>query len=451
MFSGWLFLSPMKLAFRNKNKIQGAWAMYDWANSVYSLVITSTIFPVYYNSVTKAIDGSDVVDFFGWKVVNTVLYSYSISFSFLVIALISPLLSGMADASGRKLTFMKIFAYLGSIACVGLFFFDGTNLEFGVLCSVLASIGYAGSIVFYNAYLPEISEEHEYDFLSARGFALGYIGSVLLLVLNLLMIQFPDWFGLPEGSMAARISFLITGLWWAGFAQIPFFYLPKNPYKKRITNQLLLRGYREIRTVFYEVRRKSVLKRFLAAFFFYSMGVQTVMYLAASFGDKELSLPGDQLILTILIIQFVAIIGSFLFAWVSKQYGNKLSLVIMVLIWTIICGAAYYVYSVTEFFMLAVVVGMVMGGIQSLSRSTFSKLIPEETTNHASYFSFFDVTEKLAIVIGTFTYGAIEQWTGSMRNSALFLGIFFLVGLGFLILVRIPRKDLSSQIALGHA
>lgn len=441
----------MKITLSNKKKVQGAWTMYDWANSVYSLVITSTIFPVYYNSVTKGSDGSDMVDFFGWKVVNTVLYSYSISFSFLVIALISPLLSGIADASGRKLTFMKIFAYMGSIACVGLFFFDGSNLEFGVLCSVLASIGYAGSIVFYNAYLPEISEEHEYDFLSARGFALGYIGSVLLLVLNLLMIQFPDWFGLPEGSMAARISFLITGLWWAGFAQIPFFYLPKNPFKKRITNQFLLRGYKEIQSVFYEVKQKSTLKRFLAAFFFYSMGVQTVMYLAASFGDKELSLPGDQLILTILIIQFVAIIGSFLFAWVSKRFGNKISLVIMVFIWTIICGAAYYVYSVTEFFMLAVVVGMVMGGIQSLSRSTFSKLIPEETTNHASYFSFFDVTEKLAIVIGTFTYGAMEQWTGSMRNSALFLGIFFLVGLGFLILVRIPRKDLSTQTALGHA
>jgi len=441
----------MKLVFRNKNKIQNAWAMYDWANSVYSLVITSTIFPVYYNSVTKGLDGSDLVYFFGRKVGNTVLYSYSISFSFLLIALISPLLSGMADASGRKLTFMKIFAYLGSFACVGLFFFDGSNLEFGILCSVLASIGYAGSIVFYNAYLPEISEEHEYDFLSARGFALGYIGSVLLLVFNLLMIQFPDWFGLPQGSMAARISFLITGLWWAGFAQIPFFYLPKNPYKKRITNQLLLRGYKEIRYVFHEVAKKSTLKRFLAAFFFYSMGVQTVMYLAASFGDKELSLPGDQLILTILIIQFVAIIGSFLFAWVSMRFGNKLSLVIMVFIWTIICGAAYYVYSVTEFFLLALVVGMVMGGIQSLSRSTFSKFIPEDTTNHASYFSFFDVTEKLAIVIGTFTYGAIEQWTGSMRNSALFLGIFFLVGLGFLILVRIPKDDLSSQTALGHA
>lgn len=435
----------MKLKLVNSNKVQNSWAMYDWANSVYSLVITSTIFPVYYNSVTKGIDGSDRVNFFGWELANTVLYSYSISFSYLVIALLSPLLSGIADASGKKLFFMKLFAYLGSVSCIGLFFFDGSNLEYGILCSVLASIGYAGSIVFYNAYLPEIAEEHEYDFLSARGFALGYIGSVILLVFNLLMIQFPELFGVPEGSFAARFSFLITGLWWAGFSQIPFRNLPKNPYKKKIQSEFLLKGYQEVRSVFVQVRQIPVMKRFLAAFFFYSMGVQTVMYLAASFGDKELGLPGDQLILTVLIIQFVAIGGSYLFAFISKIFGNKISLMIMVLIWIGICGAAYYVYSVYEFYALAFVVGMVMGGIQSLSRSTFSKIIPQETTRHASFFSFYDVTEKLAIVIGTFTYGAIEQWTGSMRNSAVSLGVFFLVGLGFLILVTIPKNSMTPQ------
>lgn len=418
--------------------------MYDWANSVYSLVITSTIFPVYYNSVTKGVDGSDKVDFFGYEIVNTVLYSYSISFSYLIIAILSPLLSGIADASGKKLLFMKFFAYLGSLACIGLFFFDGSNLEFGILCSVLASIGYAGSIVFYNAYLPEIADEHEYDFLSARGFALGYIGSVILLVFNLLMIQFPEFFGVPEGSFAARFSFLITGLWWAGFSQIPFRFLPQNPFKNDVKGGLLTKGYHEIRNVFKQLKEIPVMKRFLVSFFFYSMGVQTVMYLAASFGDKELGMPGDQLILTVLIIQFVAIGGSYLFAFISKFFGNKISLMIMVLIWIGICGAAYFVYSVYQFYALAFVVGMVMGGIQSLSRSTFSKLIPEDTTDNTSFFSFFDVTEKLAIVIGTFTYGVIEQLTGSMRNSAASLGIFFVVGLGFLFLVSLPRKSLSK-------
>ncbi len=435
----------MKLELANKKRIQGAWAMYDWANSVYSLVITSTIFPVYYNSVTKSLDGSDLVDFFGWQVVNTVLYSYSISFSFLVIAILSPFLSGIADASGMKLSFMKFFAYLGSLSCVGLFFFDGDNLEFGILCSVMASIGYAGSIVFYNAYLPEIADEQEYDLLSARGFALGYIGSVILLIFNLLMIQFPESFGVPAGGFAARFSFLITGIWWAGFSQIPFRALPNNPFKKKIESKFLLKGYQEIQKVFYQVRQIPVMKRFLVSFFFYSMGVQTVMYLAASFGDKELGLPGDQLILTVLIIQFVAIGGSYLFAAISRISGNKISLMLLVLIWIGICGAAYFVYSVYEFYALAFVVGMVMGGIQSLSRSTFSKLIPSETTDHASFFSFYDVTEKLAIVFGTFSYGAIEQLTGSMRNSAVSLGVFFVVGLGFLLLVTIPQRDLSIQ------
>lgn len=435
----------MILNLTNKKKVQNSWAMYDWANSVYSLVITSTIFPVYFNSVTKNADGSDKVSFFGFEMINTVLYSYSISFSFLVIALISPLLSGVADSSGKKLQFMKFFAYLGSISCIGLFFFDGSNLEWGIICSVFASIGYAGSIVFYNAYLPEISEESEYDMLSAKGFALGYIGSVILLVLNLLMIQFPSWFMIPEGGFASRFSFLITGIWWAGFSQIPFRNLPKNPFKKNIKKEILLKGYHEIRKVWGEVREIKVMTRFLTSFFFYSMGVQTVMYLAASFGDKELGLPGDQLILTILIIQFLAIIGSYFFAFISKMYGNKASLVIMVLVWVIICGAAYFVYTVYEFFALAFVVGLVMGGIQSLSRSTFSKLIPKSTTDHASYFSFYDVTEKLAIVLGTLSYGLIEQMTGSMRNSSLSLGIFFLVGLGFLLLVTIPKKNLSVE------
>ena len=428
----------------SNKKVQRAWVMYDWANSVYSLVITSTIFPVYYNSVTKGVDGSDTVSFFGWDIINTVLYSYSISFSFLVIALLAPLLSGIADASGNKLNFMKFFVYLGSLSCISLFFFTGENLEFGIICSVLASIGFSGSIVFYNSYLPEIAKEEEFDLLSAKGFALGYIGSVILLVFNLVTIQFPEWFGMPTGSFAPRFSFLITGIWWVGFAQIPFRVLPNNPYKKSISADYLLKGYREVNMVFKELRNLPVANRFLASFFFYSMGVQTVMYLAASFGDKELGLPGDQLILTVLIIQFVAIGGSYFFAFVSRKLGNKASLMIMVLIWMGICVAAYFVYSVYQFYSLAFVVGLVMGGIQSLSRSTYAKMIPTTTTDHASFFSFFDLTEKVAIVLGTATYGAIEQLTGSMRNSALFLVIFFVLGIIFLSRLNLPKSEAEA-------
>ncbi len=430
---------------QEKKRVQNGWAMYDWANSVYSLVITSTIFPVYYNSVTQTEEGGDTVNFFGLEVVNTVLYSYSISFSFLLIAILSPLLSGIADSSGKKLSFMKFFCYLGSLSCLGLFFFEGPNLEWGIFCSVMASVGFAGSIVFYNAFLPEISEENEYDLLSAKGFSLGYIGSVILLVVNLMMIQKPEWFMIPEGGMAAKLSFLITGLWWAGFAQFSFRVLPDNPHKKKVSNEMLSKGYQEIRKVFGQVRKIYVMNKFLLAFFFWSMGVQTVMYLAASFGDKELELPGDQLIITILIIQLVAIGGSYLFAFVSKKFGNQLSLAIMVFVWIGICIAAYFVYNLYEFYALAFVVGLVMGGIQSISRSTFSKLIPTSTTDHASFFSFYDVTEKVAIVLGTFSYGFIEQLTGSMRNSSLALGIFFLLGLAFLTMVRMPKAQTLNQ------
>lgn len=439
----------MKPPLSSSKKVQGAWAMYDWANSVYSLVITSTIFPVYYNAVTMRDDGSDRVSFFGWEVVNTVLYSYSISFSFLIIALLAPLLSGIADASGNKLKFMKFFVYLGASSCAGLYFFTGENVEFGIICSILASIGFSGSIVFYNAYLPEIAKVEEFDLLSAKGFALGYIGSVILLVFNLITIQNPGWFGMPEGSYAPRFSFLVTALWWVGFAQIPFRVLPNNPYKKSLPAKFLLKGYQEITQVFHQVRKSPVTNRFLAAFFFYSMGVQTVIYLAASFGDKELGMPGDKLIITVMIIQLVAIGGSYLFAFISRRLGNKTSLISMVFIWIGICVAAYFVVSINQFYALAFVVGMVMGGIQSLSRSTFAKLIPAQTTDHASFFSFFDITERIAVVLGTFFYGIIEHFTGSMRNSALFLGVFFVLGIIFLSRLSLPKQEPKSTPSLA--
>lgn len=427
----------------NNKKVINAWCMYDWANSVYSLVITSTIFPIYYNSVTSTPD-SDIVNFLGFDITNTVLYSYSLSFSFLVIALILPLLSGIADYGGMKKRFMKFFAYLGSISCIGLFFFEGPIVEYGIMCSVLASIGYSGSLVFYDSYLPEIASFDKYDRVSARGFSYGYIGSVILLVLNLAMIQFPSIFGLSEGTMPARISFLMVGLWWAGFSQITFYYLPSDPYKRPKTGQYLLKGYRELQKVWKSLKDMPDLRKYLISFFFYNTGVQTIMYLAATFGDKELKLSADKLILTVLIIQLVAILGSLLFARISDRYGNRSSILIMLFIWIGICVSAFYVHTEFQFYALAFVVGMVMGGIQSLSRATYSKLMPSNTIDHASYFSFYDVTYNVSVVVGTFSYGLVEQITGSMRYSALALGIFFVLGLIMLVNVTVPRNVKDS-------
>lgn len=302
--------------------------------------------------------------------------------------------------------------------------FTGENVEWAIICSILASIGYTGSLVFYNSFLPIIATPDRHDIISAKGFSFGYIGSILLLIINLVCISNPHWFGLENTALIARFSFLTVGLWWMGFAQITFRILREPKIKTVYTNSVIISGYKEVLKVFKEVKSQPILKYFLTSFFFYSMGVQTVMYMAASFGSKELNLAGDKLIATIIIINAVAIIGSYGFAFLSNRRTNKFSLLTMLAIWVGICIYAYYVYTDYQFYLLAFIVGLVMGGIQSLSRSTYAKIMPQQTNDQASYFSFFDVTEKIAVVLGTFSYGFIEQWTGSMRNSTIALGLF---------------------------
>ena len=407
--------------------------MYDWANSVYSLVITSSIFPIFYENVTP-----ENVQLLGMTFKNTALYSYCLSLSFLLVAIFSPLLSGIADYSGRKKTFMQVFCYAGAIACAGLFFFSEDYLIFGLAMVMLAAIGYSGSLVFYNAFLPEIASPITQDRVSARGFALGYIGSVILLVVNLAMIMQPGFFGLSDGSMPARISFVMVGLWWAAFAQFTFTRLPDNVYSRKVKGEYLVRGYQELRKVFLELKQTRVLKRYLVSFFVFNMGVQTVMYMAVSFGKNEIEgMPDSGLIVSILIIQFIAIGGAYLFSWLSSIMGNLRALAVAIIIWALVCLMAYYIVTPYQFYILAGLVGGVMGGIQSLSRSTYSKLLPD-TIDHASYFSFFDVCDKLGIVLGTFLFGFVYELTGDLRDSALTLAIFFIVGL--ILLARVPNS-----------
>lgn len=438
---------PQAHPVKGNKKVINAWAMYDWANSVYSLTITTAVFPVYFMKMTTTGD-SDMVNFLGMNFKNSALYTYCISVSFLFIALISPLLSGIADASGSKKGFMKFFAWLGSISCAGLFFFDSSTLWIGVLCFMLASVGYAGSIVYYNSYLPEIAEPADQDRVSAKGFALGYIGSSLLLMFNLLMIMKPGLFGIPEGTtLPARISFLIVGAWWVTFSAYTFYYLPSNVYSMKREGNYLLNGYRELMKVWQELKKLKYLTRFLMAFFFYNMGVQTVMYVASIFGEKEIKLGTAELIIVVLIIQFVAIAGAFLFSMLSSKIGNIKTLTIAIFVWVAICISAYNLYDPKSFYILAFVVGMVMGGIQALSRSTYSKMLPE-TQDHASYFSFYDVCEKIGLVLGTASYGMIEELTGSMRNSILALIVFFLIGLSFLIRSMVVMNKEAGEMKL---
>ena len=424
---------------KNNPLIINAWCMYDWANSVHALVIVSSIFPVYFSAVAMGASGTHEIDFFGYIIKSSVLFSYTVSISFLITAALIPLCTAIADFTGRKKRFMKFFCYTGAASCMVLFFFTKETLTFSIFIFGLSLIGWSGSIVFYDSYLPEIATEDNFDRYSARGFSMGYLGSVILLLFNLSMILFPAFYGIADKGMPARISFFTVGVWWILFAQIPFKYLPaaKREEKQRAGNWIF-NGFKELKKVYLQLQQQPYLAKFLTAFFIYTMGLRTVMYVATIFGATELKLPSQSLIITVLLIQLVGIVGSFAFAWLSGIIGNIYALMIGVVIWIGICTGAYYTTEAKEFYVLACTVGMVMGGLQSLSRATYSKLIPENTKDTASYFSFYDVTEKLAIVIGTFIYGFVEQLTGSMRNSILALLVIFILGL--ILLYRIPSQ-----------
>jgi len=416
-------------------KVLNGWAMYDWANSVYNLVITTTFFPAYYAAVTSLEKFPDGISFLGRRFVNTELKDYVLAFGFLVIALLSPILSSIADYKGNKKNFMRFFCYMGAASCSLLFLFKEQSVTLGLLCFMFAGIGFYGSQVFYNSYLPEIAAEKDMDRISARGYTMGYIGSVLMQLVGFALVM-----TMEDKGYALRLTFLLVGIWWVGFAQITFGRLPMSPKTERkAKTHVLVNGFHELKLVWQQVKKMPVLKRFLTAFFFYSMGVQTVMLVAIDFGIKELKLADDKLIITAVIIQLVAIAGAVVMSKLSAVYGNIKVLIFTVLLWIGVCITGYFISTEIHFYILASLVGLVMGGIQSLSRSTYSKFMPE-TKDTASFFSFYDVTEKFAIVIGLFTFGFIEG-ISSIRQSILSLVVFFALGLVFLLFTSSAQKS----------
>jgi len=434
---------------KGNKKLLNAWVFYDWANSVYSLVIASAVFPIFYGTLTLVKDEQgnildDTITFLGFDFNNDTLISLVTGSAFMVVSFLSPLLSGVADYIGNKKIFMKFFCYLGAVSCIGLYWFSLEHLWFGLLCYFLALIGFWSSLVFYNSYLPDIAFHEQQDRISAKGYSMGYIGSVILLLLCLAMILMYDTFGFEDKETPTRLSFVLTGIWWIVFSQYTYYYLPKGKKEQKFTKNLLFNGFKELQMIWDKLKHNLRLKRYLTAFFVYSMAVQTIMLVATYFGIEEVDW-GDTdsttgLIVSILLIQLVAVLGAFFTSRSSAKFGNIQTLIVLNFIWIAICVYAYTVTSPTQFYVTASAVGFVMGGIQSLSRSTYSKFLPEDAVDTTSYFSFYDVSEKIGIVIGMFSYGYVAQVTGSIRYAILFLILFFVVGL--LLLFRVPRNSL---------
>lgn len=427
--------------FKGNKKILNAWAFYDWANSVYALVISSSIFPLYYGMLfrLKEISG---YEFFGVEINSESIVSYVTAISFLIIAVISPLLSGIADYLGNKKFFMQLFCTIGSVACMLLYFFSLEQFVLSLVTYMFGLIGFWGSLVFYNSYLPDIALEEQQDKISAKGYALGYIGSVLLLIINLALIMNAKSIGFENEMGAMRFSFVLVGIWWILFSQITFRRLPDLKNGNKFNRGVFFKGFRELKNVYSQVKENTPLKRYLLAFFVYSMAVQTVMIIAAFFGEKEIAWKDDSqrssgLIMSIMLIQLIAVVGAYATSALSKRIGNIYSLCVLNFAWVIICLYAYTIITPNEFYIAASFVGLVMGGIQSLSRSTYSKLLPK-TTDTTSFFSFYDVTEKIGIVVGMSIYGLVSDITGKMQNAILFLIVFFVAG--FLLLLRVKIK-----------
>ncbi|TRX35811.1 MFS transporter [Flavobacterium sp. ZT3R18] len=433
---------------KGSKKLLNAWAFYDWANSVYPLVISSAIFPIFYEALFS--DRDHYISVFGISFKNSALISFVTAAAFLVVAVISPFLSGIADYVGNKKSFMKFFCYLGALSCVGLYWFSLENIYIGLLFYFLGLIGFWASLVFYNSYLPDIAFAEQQDDVSAKGYSFGYAGSVILLIINLAMVMMPDLFGISgtkgEAAMKAmRYSFVMVGIWWIVFSQYTYYFLPKGNKNadQKVTHHVIFNGFRELKKVWGLLGENIILKKYLLSFFVYSMAVQTVMLVATYFGTQEIAWESKSqstmgLIICILLIQLVAILGAVLTSKASDKFGNIPTLIVINCFWVILCIAAYFIVLPIQFYIMAGFAGLVMGGIQALSRSTYSKLLPE-TEDTASFFSFYDVAEKVGIVIGMCVYGIIDQITGSPRFATVFLGVFFIIGI--VLLKRVPKKE----------
>lgn len=427
----------------DKREIFG-WTMYDWANSAFSTTVVTTFLGPYLIVLAEASGGVNVL---GLRIEPAAFFPFCVSLSVVLQVFFLPVLGTIADYTHLKKRLMMAFAFTGAIATTLLFLVQGNLVVFGGLLFILANLSFGAAVVFYNAFLPDIASPGQRDAVSSRGFAFGYLGGGLLLLVNLFFFQFMKARG--QGDLAVRINLASAGLWWLLFTLIfPYRRLVQRaPARQLGTGESLLNhSFRQLRHTFGEMRRQyPVTLQYLLAYLIYNDGIQTVIVVATSFAADELGIGVDTLSLVVLMIQFVAFGGAFLFGFLAKRLGAKRAIMISLVVWAALVIYAYgFLYTEAQLWVLAFVAALVLGGSQALSRSLYSQMIPAD--HESEYFSFYEISERGTSWLGPLVFGLAVQLTGSQRVAIVSLIIFFVAGLALLSRVSVRRAIVES----GH-
>ena len=412
-----------------------SWAFYDWANSAYSTTVMAGFFPLFFKEYWADPHNPSQSTFY---------LGMANSIASMVVAALAPLLGSVADQGSIKKKFLTFFAFLGVIMTGGLWMVAQGNWQMAVLFYVIATIGFASGNVFYDALLPGLASEERVDAVSSLGFGLGYLGGGLLFLVNVFMYLKPEIFGIPDGATAIKLSFLSVAVWWAVFTipLILFVPEPKN-YENIYFNNAIRMGWIQLVQTFKEIRNMKVVGTFLLAYWFYIDGVDTIIRMAVDYG-MSLNFPGESLIIALLIVQFVAFPAALIYGWLASKIGAKTGIMVGITAYSFITLLGYFMTEAWHFYVLAILIGLFMGGIQALSRSLYTRIIPPDKS--AEFFGFYNMLGKFAAIIGPALMGTIALVTGSARLSILSILLLFILGAFFLNKVDIKEgKRLAAK------
>lgn len=429
-----MFAAALRYTTAMNRRSVYSWAVYDWANSAYATTVMAGFFPIFFKEYFSA--SADVTT-------STAQLGFANAFSSLVIVLLAPLLGAIADAGGLKKRFLFLFAYLGILMTAALAFVAEGAWELAALLYVAGNIGFMGSNVFYDALLPSVSEERTFDRVSGLGFALGYLGGGILFALNVAMVQSPSTFGLTDAAQAVQVSFLSVALWWALFS-VPLLLFVEE---RRIRNaqqtplQVIKNGYTRLMQTFRKIARLKGLLLFLAAYWLYIDGVDTVIRMAVDYG-LSIGFDSGNLILALLLVQFVGFPATLLFARLADAWDTKKAILLAIGVYLVIVIFAAFMTEVNEFYMLAVMIALVQGGIQALSRSYYARMIP--TAYAAEFFGFYNFLGKFAAILGPLLLAVVALFTESSRIAIASVAVFFV--LGAFLLMKVDADKTAKEV-----